>query len=61
MDDGWLPIETAPEGVEVITKIHDTVSSRNIQTLVKRGRLWFVPDGSMFVYYTPTHWKYDAA
>ena len=22
-----------------------------------RGRLWFFPDGSMYVYYTPTHWR----
>lgn len=19
--------------------------------------LWFLPDGSMYVYYTPTHWR----
>ena len=24
-----------------------------------RGRLWFFPDGSMYVYYTPTHWRYQ--
>lgn len=23
----------------------------------RSGNLWFVPDGSMYVYYRPTHWK----
>jgi hypothetical protein len=21
------------------------------------GRMWLIPDGSMYVYYTPTRWK----
>ena len=54
----WQPIETAPENVEVLTKIRDARGlERNEQSLKRRGRLWFVPDGSMYVYYTPTHWK----
>ena len=59
----WQPIETAPEGVEVWTKIDDDHGSRNVQTLVKRTRivgetrpLFWTPDGSMYVYYAPTHW-----
>jgi len=52
----WQRIETAPEGVEVHTKIHDHYGSRNECTLKRSGRLWFVPDGSMYVYYQPTHW-----
>jgi hypothetical protein len=53
----WHQINTAPEGVEVDTKIHDRDGVRNHQTLVRRGQLWFLPDGSMYVYYTPTHWR----
>lgn len=58
----WRPADEAPEGVEVMTKIDDQDCERNVQTLVKRTRIpgktrpmWWVPDGSMYVYYTPTH------
>lgn len=53
----WQPANTAPEDVEVMTKIDDANGERNVQTLVRRGHLWYVPDGSMYVYYTPTHWR----
>ena len=60
----WQPIETCPEGVEVMTKINDERGERNVQSLVQRTRdpgvtrpLFWFPDGSMYVYYTPTHWK----
>jgi len=52
----WLDIETAPEGIVVKTKIHDENGSRNEQNLKRSGNLWFIPDGSMYVYYRPTHW-----
>lgn len=60
----WHPISTAPLDVEVETKIDDQHGERNVQTLVGRRRnanscvMWFVPDGSMYVYYEPTHWRY---
>ncbi len=56
---GWNQTEvTLPlDGVEVETKIEDANGVRNEQTLKRRGRLWFFPDGSMYVYYTPTHWR----
>jgi hypothetical protein len=41
----------------VMTKIDDAAGVRNKQTLKRQGRLWFYPDGSMYVYYTPTHWR----
>jgi hypothetical protein len=53
----WQPISTAPEGVKVMTKIDDKDGVRNEQELRRRGRLWWAVDGSMYVYYTPTHWK----
>jgi len=40
------------EGITVTTKIDGV---RNVQLLKRQGRLWFYPDGSMYVYYTPTH------
>jgi len=53
----WQPIETAPENEVVMTLISDEQGIRNEQTLKRRGRLWWFPDGSMYVYYTPTHWR----
>ena len=65
MNDTWNAIDTAPEGSEIETKIDDQDGPRNIQNLVKRTRIpgvtrsmfWY-PDGSMYVYYTPTHWRH---
>lgn len=64
-DDGnWQPIGTMPEGVVCWTKIDDAHSARNIQKLVKRTRepgktrpMYWYDDGSMYVYYAPTHWQ----
>jgi hypothetical protein len=56
----WSPIETAPADVVIETKIDDENGVRNVQPLKRiagTGRLWWVPDGSMYVYYTPTHWR----
>jgi len=55
-ETNWQPISTAPEGVEVLTKIDDEEGVRNETSLVRRRRLWFFPDMSMYVYYEPTHW-----
>lgn len=38
------------------TKIEDKDGVRNEQELKFDGKLWWFPDGSMYVYYTPTHW-----
>lgn len=54
----WQPISTAPEGVVLHTKIADQLGERNEGKLKKQGRLWFTPDGGMYVYYTPTHWAF---
>ena len=51
-----------PVDVVVLTKIDDADGCRNEQTLKRYQRspdtrsLWFTPDGSMYVYYDPTHW-----
>ena len=57
--------ELPPVDVVVNTKIDDGNGVRNVQKLKRYQReansrsLWFLPDGSMYVYYEPTHW--DAA
>jgi hypothetical protein len=46
-----------PENVVVDTKIDDGNGCRNEQRLKRDRNLFFFPDDSMYVYYTPTHWK----
>lgn len=46
-----------PKGIEVETKVDDHNGVRNEQTLKLSAGLWFLPDGNMYVYYTPTHWR----
>lgn len=53
----WNKTDTSPEDVVVLTKIDDWNGCRNEQPLKRHGRLWWFPDGSMYVYYTPTHWR----
>ena len=46
-------VQPPPDGVVV-----ETVSaSGTVQRLKQRGRLWFVPDGSMYVYYEVVGWR----
>ena len=56
----WHTTLSAPENVVVWTKIDDAKGARNVQKLKKMGRLWLHPDGSTYVYYTPTHWAEPA-
>lgn len=53
----WHTIETAPRARTVMTKIDYGMGARNEQALYLSDNLWFVPDGSMYVYYSPTHWR----
>ena len=61
MSDWVLCRDRLPPRDQVVdTKIDDEQGLRNEQRLkqiVGGGRLWFLPDGSMYVYYTPTHWR----
>lgn len=41
-----------------MTKIDDHRGCRNEQKLIRKGNLWWFTDMYMYVYYTPTHWKY---
>lgn len=54
-NSNWVSVDMRlpPEG-EVV----DTLSPGSLQQqLVRKGRLWFHPDFSMYVYYQPTHWR----
>jgi hypothetical protein len=57
MKDSWKLYETAPIGEVVMTKIDDAGGCRNGAPLKRYGGLWWTPDGSMYVYYRPTHWR----
>lgn len=54
----WKKItdEHPPTGKVIKTKIDDGQFVRNEADLVFDHNLWWVPDQSMYVYYTPTHW-----
>lgn len=56
---GWIKTaeELPPEHEVVETKIDDGKGCRNVGRLYRYKGLWFLPDGSMYVYYTPTHWR----
>jgi hypothetical protein len=58
-NDDWKQCvrEMPPEGVAVETKIDDAKGCRNVQPLIRSNRLWWVQDMSVYVYYTPTHWR----
>lgn len=55
----WISVSGTPpkQGEVVMTKIDDEKGVRNEQELKRVSNLWFLPDGSVYVYYTPTHWK----
>lgn len=57
--DNWISIEKElpEEGVLVDTKIDDDKGIRNEAQLKRNNHLWLLSDGSMYVYYNPTHWK----
>lgn len=45
--------ELPEEGVEVETKSPGGL----VQTLKRKGNLWFFPDMSMYVHYMPEYWR----
>lgn len=57
----WQPISTAPDNQIVWTKIEDANGARSKQRLRRIGNLWLLPNRSMRVHYTPTHWAPLAA
>lgn len=59
MEKEWINVSDQLPGNQIVvdTKIDDEKGLRNECQLKRRNNLWFFPDGSMYVYYTPTHWK----
>jgi len=59
MNSKWVKCsnQLPQEDIKVMTKIDDSDGIKNEQVLKRNGNLWFLPDMSMHVYYTPTHWK----
>jgi hypothetical protein len=56
----WISVkDRLPEPGQVVdTKIDDGVFvMRNEGPLKLIGNLWFYTDGSVYVYYEPTHWR----
>lgn len=53
----WISTkESLPKQGEVVL----TLSPNGTEQPLKRvGRLWFFPDGSMYVYYTPAFWRQE--
>ena len=56
---GWTPVslKLPPGGAAVETKIDDADGIRHFRILYRQGSVWFLPDGSSYVYYEPTHWR----
>lgn len=56
---GWVRCadHLPPQDVDVETKIDDERGVRNVQKLRRHSNLWWFPDMSMYIYYSPTHWR----
>ena len=54
----WVRVDEdlPPDGKTVLTKIDDENGERNLALLKFQHNLWWFPDMSMYVYYSPTHW-----
>lgn len=56
---GYMSIDKdTPKGIPLDTLVCDENSICNIQPLIHHRGLWFLNNMSMYVYYTPTHWKH---
>ena len=50
----WISItERMPESGRVVTVL---TPGGDVRPLKYGDNLWWLPDGSMYVYFTPTHW-----
>ena len=54
----WIKVSDRlpPENKIVKTKVHKYGMVSNESKLVRKGSLWWLPNKSIFVYFTPTHW-----
>lgn len=56
MNEDWTRTDQELPPARVEVEAMD--GSGHVQTLVRDGRLWFFPDRSMYVYFTPTFWRH---
>ena len=59
MSKDWIRTDTQEPPERVVVDAMD--SGGHVQPLKRIGRLWFVPDGSIYVYFVPTFWKHRSA
>lgn len=52
----WISTKTGPYPAENVVVNTMNSSGQVTQLKIMRG-FWFVPDGSMYVYYTPQFWQ----
>ena len=52
----WVRTVDQPPENNVIVETMD--STGRVSLLKRDGRLWWLSDGSMYVYYTPMMWRY---
>lgn len=53
--DRWIrTADVMPPDGEVVNAMD---SGGHVQKLKRNGRLWWFPDSSMYVYFTPTCWQ----
>lgn len=55
MESDWRHVmcDLPEEGIEVETKSPGGM----VQSLKRKGNLWFLPGMSMYVYYEPEYWR----
>lgn len=49
----YMPVTEEFPPRNVLVQVPNNEGAR----LIRRGNLWYVPDGSMYVYYVPTEWR----
>lgn len=49
----WRNVRNNPPPENVVVEVMNNDGTQ----LVKQGNLWFFPDFSMYVYYTPEWWR----
>jgi len=56
--NNWVKVSDRlpPQNKIVRTKIDEGVRVRDEAKLIRKESLWWLPDESMYVYFTPTHW-----
>lgn len=51
----WYDVESNPP--ESGTLVECTTPGGDVRVLKRSGNMWFVPDGSVYVYFTPVKWR----